>query len=242
MAQQMAAIAASEQALRRVVVADDSFLMREAILQVIDSIEGLEVVAECQDGDALWAAVEEHDPDVVVTDIRMPPSGDDEGIRIAQRLAAERPEVGVVVLSQYARSRFALELLGGGTPGRAYLLKERVRDIAQLASAIEVVALGGVLVEPTLVPLLLESADERRDSALAALTPRERQILAEMAEGNSNAAIAQHLFLTKRAVEKHIGAIFARLELEDESVVSRRVAAVLMYLGRGRPGETPFGS
>ena len=177
-------------------------------------------------------------PDVVVTDIRMPPSGDDEGIRVAQRLAIERPDIGVVVLSQYARSRFALELLGGGTPGRAYLLKERVRDVAQLASAIEVVALGGVLVEPTLVPLLLESADERRDSALGALTPRERQILAEMAEGNSNAAIAQHLFLTKRAVEKHIGAIFARLQLEDESVISRRVAAVLMYLGRGRPSET----
>jgi DNA-binding NarL/FixJ family response regulator len=233
MAQHLAAVAPSEQAVRRVVVADDSFLMREAILQVIEQIDGLEVVAECPDGDALWAAVLEHGPDVVVTDIRMPPSGDDEGIRIAQRVAIERPGIGVVVLSQYARSRFALELLGGGTPGRAYLLKERVRDIAQLASAIEVVALGGVLVEPTLVPLLLESAEERRDSALAALTPRERQILAEMAEGNSNAAIAQHLFLTKRAVEKHIGAIFARLQLEDETVVSRRVAAVLMYLGRG---------
>ena len=235
MAQHLAAVAPSEQAVRRVVVADDSFLMREAILQVIEQIDGLEVVAECPDGDALQAAVLEHDPDVVVTDIRMPPSGDDEGIRIAQRLAVERPGIGVVVLSQYARSRFALELLGGGTPGRAYLLKERVRDIAQLASAIEVVALGGVLVEPTLVPLLLESAEERRDTALAALTPRERQILAEMAEGNSNAAIAQHLFLTKRAVEKHIGAIFARLGLEDETVVSRRVAAVLLYLGRGRP-------
>ena len=235
MAQHLAAVAPSEQAVRRVVVADDSFLMREAILQVIEQIDGLEVVAECPDGDALQAAVLEHDPDVVVTDIRMPPSGDDEGIRVAQRLATERPGIGVVVLSQYARSRFALELLGGGTPGRAYLLKERVRDIAQLASAIEVVALGGVLVEPTLVPLLLESAEERRDAALAALTPRERQILAEMAEGNSNAAIAQHLFLTKRAVEKHIGAIFARLGLEDETVVSRRVAAVLLYLGRGRP-------
>jgi DNA-binding NarL/FixJ family response regulator len=235
MAQHLAAVAPSEQAVRRVVVADDSFLMREAILQVIEQIDGLEVVAECPDGDALQAAVLEHDPDVVVTDIRMPPSGDDEGIRVAQRLATERPGIGVVVLSQYARSRFALELLGGGTPGRAYLLKERVRDIAQLASAIEVVALGGVLVEPTLVPLLLESAEERRDTALAALTPRERQILAEMAEGNSNAAIAQHLFLTKRAVEKHIGAIFARLGLEDETVVSRRVAAVLLYLGRGRP-------
>jgi DNA-binding NarL/FixJ family response regulator len=235
MAQHLAAVAPSEQAVRRVVVADDSFLMREAILQVIEQIDGLEVVAECPDGDALQAAVLEHDPDVVVTDIRMPPSGNDEGIRVAQRLATERPGIGVVVLSQYARSRFALELLGGGTPGRAYLLKERVRDIAQLASAIEVVALGGVLVEPTLVPLLLESAEERRDTALAALTPRERQILAEMAEGNSNAAIAQHLFLTKRAVEKHIGAIFARLGLEDETVVSRRVAAVLLYLGRGRP-------
>jgi DNA-binding NarL/FixJ family response regulator len=237
MAQQLAVVAASEHALRRVVIADDSFLMREAILQVIDSMEGIEVVAECRDGETLWAAALEHEPDVVVTDIRMPPSGDDEGIRVAQRLAVERPGMGVVVLSQYARSRFALELLGGGTPGRAYLLKERVRDVAQLASAIEVVALGGVLVEPTLVPLLLESADERRDTALAALTPRERQILAEMAEGNSNAAIAQHLFLTKRAVEKHIGAIFARLELEDEAVISRRVAAVLMYLGHGRPGD-----
>ena len=130
MAQHLAAVAPSEQAVRRVVIADDSFLMREAILQVIEQIDGLEVVAECPDGDALRTAVLEHDPDVVVTDIRMPPSGDDEGIRVAQRLATERPGIGVVVLSQYARSRFALELLGGGTPGRAYLLKERVRDIA----------------------------------------------------------------------------------------------------------------
>jgi DNA-binding NarL/FixJ family response regulator len=178
----------------------------------------------------------EHEPDVVVTDIRMPPSGDDEGIRFAQRLAVERPGIGVVVLSNYARSRFALELLRGGTPGRAYLLKDRVRDVAQVAAAIDVVALGGVLVEPTVVPLLLESADQRRDAALQALTPRERQILSEMAEGKSNAAIAQELFLTKRAVEKHIGAIFSRLDLEEEAVVSRRVAAVLLYLGR-EPGD-----
>src|SRR3954453_3702367 len=152
-------------ALRRIIVADDSFLMREAMAQVLAAVDGVEVVAECADGVGLWAAVQQHEPDVVLTDIRMPPSGDDEGIRFAQRLAAERPGIGVVVLSNYARSRFALELLRGGTPGRAYLLKERVRDIAQVASAIEVVALGGVLVEPTVIPLLLESADQRRDAA-----------------------------------------------------------------------------
>jgi DNA-binding NarL/FixJ family response regulator len=233
LAQQVVTATAATNALRRVVVADDSYLMREAMAQVLAGIEGVEIVAECADGDALWTAALEHEPDVVVTDIRMPPSGDDEGIRFAQRLAIERPGIGVVVLSNYARARFALELLRGGTPGRAYLLKDRVRDVA---SAIDVVAHGGVLVDPTVVPLLLESAEQRRDAALSALTPRERQILAEMAEGKSNAAIAQELFLTKRAVEKHIGAIFSRLDLDEEAVVSRRVAAVLLYLGR-EPAE-----
>jgi DNA-binding NarL/FixJ family response regulator len=236
LAQQVVSATPATNALRRVVVADDSYLMREAMAQVLAGIEGVEIVAECADGDALWTAALEHEPDVVVTDIRMPPSGDDEGIRFAQRLAIERPGIGVVVLSNYARARFALELLRGGTPGRAYLLKDRVRDVAQVASAIDVVALGGVLVDPTVVPLLLESAEQRRDAALSALTPRERQILAEMAEGKSNAAIAQELFLTKRAVEKHIGAIFSRLDLDEEAVVSRRVAAVLLYLGR-EPAE-----
>jgi DNA-binding NarL/FixJ family response regulator len=214
----------------RVALADDSYLMRQAVNQVIEYQSGLEVVASCEDGEALLAAVERERPDVVVTDVRMPPSGDDEGIRVAQRLRQEHPEIGVVVLSQYAEPRYGLELLAGGAEGRAYLLKDRVHDGNELHAAIEVVARGGSMIDPAILRLLLESEERRNDSPLADLTPREREVLAAMAAGKSNAAIAEELVLTKRAVEKHVGAIFLKLGLPDEDQVSRRVAAVLLYL------------
>ena len=214
----------------RIVIADDVYLMREAIRDVLARFDGLEIVAVCSDGDELREAVDRDSPDVVVTDVRMPPGGDDEGIRIATWLKAERPEIGVVVLSQYAEPSLGLELLGDGADGRAYLLKERVHNDDELRIAIEAVAGGGSMIDPEMVRMLIDSEERRRVSALAGLTPRERDVLAQMAEGKSNAAIAQSLVLTKRAVEKHVGAIFAKLGLDAEESVSRRVSAVLQYL------------
>jgi DNA-binding NarL/FixJ family response regulator len=222
-----------DRAALRVALADDSFLMREAIQQVCEHEGGVLVGAACEDGDALLAAVEREHPDVVVTDVRMPPSGDDEGIRIAQRLRATHPEIGVVVLSQYAEPRYGLELISGGAAGRAYLLKDRVHDRGELHAAIEVVSRGGSMIDPAILSQLLESDGRRADSPLTGLTPREREVLAAMATGKSNQAIAEELVLTKRAVEKHVGAIFQKLGLPDEDQVSRRVAAVLMYLSEG---------
>lgn len=214
----------------RVVFADDSYLIREALHEVLAPVDGVELVASFADGDALLAAIETEPPDVVIADIRMPPSGDDEGIRVARRLRETNPDIGVVVLSQYSGAAYALALLEGGAEGRGYLLKERVHDRSELLAAIEVVAQGGTTIDPSLVQELL-AADRQRDaSPLDDLTPREREVLAEMAEGRSNASIAESLVLTKRAVEKHVGAIFQKLCLEDDGVVSRRVTAVLLYL------------
>jgi DNA-binding NarL/FixJ family response regulator len=217
----------------RVIYADDSFLMREALEAVLDRLEGVEVVAACHDGDALLAAVDEQRPHVVVTDMRMPPSGDEEGIRVAHRLREHHPSIGVVVLTQYAEPRYGLELLRAGSEGRGYLLKERVNDPRELHAAIEAVAHGGSVFDPAMVRLLVSggSTDGR---ALDDLTARERQVLGEMAQGKSNAAIAEHLVLTKKAVEKHVGSIFAKLGLPREHVVARRVAAVLLYLAAER--------
>jgi DNA-binding NarL/FixJ family response regulator len=214
----------------RVILADDSYLMRAAITEVLARLEGVEVVAACANGDELREAVERASPDVVVTDVRMPPGGDDEGIRIAKWLHATHPSVGVVVLSQYAEPRYGLELLSDGADGRAYLLKDRVHDGNELLAAIEAVARGGSMLDPGLVAMLLNAQSQRRDSPLNELTPREREVLGEMAQGKSNASIADSLVLSKRAVEKHVGAIFMKLGLDDEEVVSRRVKAVLMYL------------
>jgi DNA-binding NarL/FixJ family response regulator len=217
----------------RVAYADDSFLMREALGAVLQRLEGVEIVAGCADGDALLAAVEEQRPDVVVTDMRMPPSGDQEGIRVAKRLRQRHPRIGVVVLTQYAEPRYGLELLEAGPEGRGYLLKERVNDPRELHAAIEAVAHGGSVFDPAIVRLLV-AAGSVGTSALDDLTARERQVLAEMAQGKSNAAIAEHLVLTKKAIEKHIGSIFLKLGLPEEQVVSRRVAAVLLYLAAER--------
>jgi len=217
----------------RVVFADDSFLMRQALEAVLDRLAGVEVVAGCDDGDALLVAVDEHRPDVVVTDMRMPPSGDQEGIRVANRLRQRHPGIGVVVLTQYAEPRYGLALLEAGTEGRAYLLKERVNDPRELHAAIEAVAHGDSMFDPAMVRLLV-SGGSAGASALDDLTPRERQVLGQMAQGKSNAAIAEHLFLTKKAIEKHVGAIFLKLGVPEEHVVSRRVAAVLLYLAAER--------
>jgi DNA-binding NarL/FixJ family response regulator len=214
----------------RVALADDSFLMREAVHQVVEHQDDLEIVADCADGTTLLEEVARTKPDVVVTDVRMPPSGDDEGIRVARRLRETDPGIGVVVLSHYAEPRYGLELFAEGAEGRAYLLKDRVSDGRQLQAAIEVVARGGSMIDPEMVRVLLDSEERQRDSPLAALTPREREVLAAMAAGKSNAAIAEELVLTKRAVEKHVGAIFLKLGLPSEDVISRRVAAVLLYL------------
>jgi len=214
----------------RVALADDSYLMREAVHQVVEQQQGLKIVADCADGPTLLTAVERTHPDVVITDVRMPPSGDDEGIRVARRLRQTHPEIGVVVLSNYAEARYGLELLADGAEGRAYLLKDRVHDGRQLEAAIEVVARGGSMIDREVVQLLLAREEREHDSPLAGLTPREREVLAAMAAGKSNAAIAEELVLTKRAVEKHVGAIFLKLGLPSEDVVSRRVAAVLLYL------------
>jgi DNA-binding NarL/FixJ family response regulator len=213
-----------------VALADDSYLMRQAMRQVLDGVDGIEVVAVCEDGAALLDVVDRLLPAVVVTDIRMPPSGDDEGIRIAAALRASHPEVGVVVLSQYLEPRYGVDLLADGAEGRAYLIKERIHDRAELVTAIEVVARGGSLIDPRMVAMLMRPEGARQSSALSELTPREIEVLREMATGKSNAAIAEALVLTKRAVEKHVGSIFFKLDLQDEEHVSRRVAAVLAYL------------
>jgi len=219
----------------RVALADDSFLMREAVHQVVEHQPDVEIVADCSDGATLLAEVTRTRPDVVVTDVRMPPSGDDEGIRVAQRLRETHPDIGVVVLSHYAEPRYGIDLFADGAEGRAYLLKDRVSDGRHLQSAIEVVARGGSMIDPQIVRMLLDNEARQHDSPLAALTPREREVLAAMAAGKSNAAIATDLVLTKRAVEKHVGAIFLKLALPGEDIVSRRVAAVLLYLAVDQP-------
>jgi DNA-binding NarL/FixJ family response regulator len=214
----------------RVALADDSYLVREALLRVLDAADGIEVVASCEDGDTLMAAVEEEQPDVVVTDIRMPPGTSDEGLQLADKLRDSHPEIGVVVLSQYAEPRYGLKLLDRGSDGRAYLLKDRIRYRGQLVSAIETVAHGGSVIDAKVVDTLVTARAAAENSPLAELTPRELEILSLVACGHSNQAIADELVLTKRAIEKHINAIFLKLGLHDALDVSRRVKAALIYL------------
>ena len=214
----------------RVVLADDSFLAREAIERILEREPHVAVVAACEDRPSLLAAVERLHPRVVVTDIRMPPGDGDEGIQVADELRATHPEIGVVVLSQYAEPRFGLMLLRHGSDGRAYLLKERVHDRHQLVSAVEAVAHGGSLMDARIVETMISRRARASDSPLAELSPRELEILGEIAQGKSNAKIAADLVLTKRAVEKHINAIFLKLGLSYAEDVSRRVKATLIYL------------
>lgn len=214
----------------RVVVAEDSLLVRQGIETLLAGRPELELVASCADLPSLLSAVEEHSPDVVLTDIRMPPTGTDEGIRAAATLRETRPSIGVVVLSQYAEPAYALELFDGGSEGRAYLLKERVSDPDQLTEAIIEVANGGSVVDPKVVETLVSARSRARTSPLDRLTPREREVLAEIAQGKNNATVAASLFLSERAVEKHINSLFSKLGLSEERDVHRRVKAVLLYL------------
>ncbi|WP_053206321.1 response regulator transcription factor [Jiangella muralis] len=213
----------------RIVVADDALLVREGVQRVLSLYPDLEVVGVAGDLDGLLAAVDEHRPDVVVTDIRMPPTSSDEGIRAATRLRETAPETGVVVLSQYAAPAYALELLSGGSQRRAYLLKERVSEPDQLAAAVREVAHGGSVVDPRVVEVLV-AGNRPPGDPLAGLTRRELEVLEQIAQGKSNAGVAAALVLTERAVEKHINALFAKLGLTAEPDVHRRVSAVLLYL------------
>lgn len=218
----------------RVVYADDSWLTRQAIEAVLARCDGVEVVAVCEDGDAVLAAVDAERPDVVLTDLRMPPTGDGEGLRIARALAASHRDVGVLVLSQYADPVFGLALIEDGVEGRGYLLKDRIHHAAVLDGALRAVAHGGSMFDPAMVDALLRRGDAA-GGGLVELTAREREVLAEMALGKSNAMIAESLVLTKKAVEKYVSSIFAKLGLPGEEVASRRVAAVLRFLEGSRP-------
>jgi DNA-binding NarL/FixJ family response regulator len=222
----------------RVVVAEDNLLVREGVVTLLEHQPDLTVCGSCGTYDELVATVEEQQPDVVLTDIRMPPTGTDEGIRAALALRDSHPKTGVVVLSQFVDPAYALALLERGSEGRAYLLKERVSDAGQIVHAIEEVARGGSVIDPLVVEALVSQRTARTASALERLTPREREVLEQMAQGRNNAGIAQALSLSERAVEKHINSLFSKLGLSEEPDVHRRVKAVLLYLSE-RGGEHP---
>ena len=217
----------------RLVLAEDSYLVREGIRRLLETRPELDLVASCGDLASLLRAVEAESPDVVLTDIRMPPDRLDEGIRAAQRLRTTSPEVGVVVLSQYSEPRYALALLESGSDGRAYLLKERVDDLEQLLLAIRTVAAGGSVIDPKVVEALVAANARAARSPLLELTPREGEVLREMAKGKNNAGIADALVITERSVEKYVHSIFAKLGLAWEENVHRRVKAVLLFLAEG---------
>jgi DNA-binding NarL/FixJ family response regulator len=214
----------------RLVLAEDHYLVREGIRHLLETQSDFEVAAVCGDLASLLAAVDAEQPNVVVTDIRMPPSDTDEGIQAAAQLRETNPEVGVVVLSQYANPSYVLALLEGGSARRAYLLKERVKDLGQLAAAVRAVAEGGSVIDPKVIEALVAENARGEESRLNQLTPRERDVLREMAEGKNNAAIAGSLFLTERSVEKVIHSIFLKLGLTWETAIHKRVKAVILFL------------
>jgi DNA-binding NarL/FixJ family response regulator len=214
----------------RVVFAEDNYIVREGVSRLLETSSEIDVVGVCETMHELRNAIEADEPDVVLTDIRMPPSGTDEGIRIANELRETHPDVGVVVLSQFLEPQYALALLDRGADRRAYLLKERVRDTEQLVHAIHEVAAGGSVIDSKVVEALVTARSSVDRSPLEDLTPRELQILAEMAQGKSNAAIAGEVFITARSVEKVIHSIFLKLGLTWTPDVNRRVKAVLVYL------------
>ena len=229
-----AGVSSASYALRvaiRVVLAEDNYLVREGLRRLLETRPEVEVVAACDSLESLLAAVAEHEPDVVLTDIRMPPAGLDEGIQAARELRASSPGLGVVVLSQYTDPGYALALLEDGSEGRAYLLKERIEDVDELVAAISAVAGGGSVIDPKVVETLVATRAHAEESSLNDLTPRELDVLREMAEGKNNAAIAETLFLSTRSVEKVIHSIFLKLGLSWEESAHKRVKAVIMYLG-----------
>jgi DNA-binding NarL/FixJ family response regulator len=217
----------------RVVLAEDNALLRQGLTRLVEADPELELVGTATDLPQLLELVDEVAPDVVISDIRMPPTGTDEGIRMAAQLRQTRPEVGVVLLSQHAEAAYALALLDGGSSGRAYLLKERVVDVGELTAAVRTVADGGSVIDPTVVEQLVTANRRPERSPVSTLTPRELEVLGEMAQGKSNASIAAGLFLTERAIEKHTNSIFAKLGLSEEKDLNRRVSAVLVYLAAG---------
>ena len=218
----------------RVVLAEDNALLRQGLERLIQHDQELELVGSVADLPSLQKAIAEQVPDVVVSDIRMPPSKSDEGIQVASELREQRPDIGVVLLSQHADATYALRLLEGGSGGRAYLLKERVADVGELTTAIRTVAAGGSVIDATVVEKLVAANQGPRKTPLTTLTPRELEVLGEMAQGKSNAAIAASLFLSERAIEKHTNSIFGKLALSEERDVNRRVKAVLLYLHEGQ--------
>ncbi len=217
----------------RVVFAEDNYLVREGTAALLEAVEAIELVAAVSGLDELMAAVEEHRPDAVLTDIRMPPTNTTEGIQAARRIRAEHPETGIVVLSQFADEEYAFELLKDGATGMGYLLKERVADVEEVVRALTEVTRGGSVLDPKVVEALVAAKDRMAHSPLADLTDREREVLSHMAQGENNASIARSLFLTERAVEKHINSLFHKLGLSEEPDVHRRVMAVLAYLHEG---------
>ncbi|HET8757645.1 MAG TPA: response regulator transcription factor [Solirubrobacteraceae bacterium] len=222
----------------RVALGDDSIIVREGVRQLLAGDPGIDVVGAVGDVDSLRDVCEREQPDVLVTDIRMPPTSTDEGIRLAGELRDAQPAIGVVVLSQFSDPAYALALLDRGSDGRAYLLKERVHNRAELTAAIQAVADGSSMIDPKIVEQLVHARGQMDNSPLKELTAREREVLSEIAQGKSNLAIAESLFLTKRAVEKHINAIFLKLGLADAQDVSKRVTAALMFLAES--GLKPY--
>ncbi len=222
----------------RAVVAEDHYLFREGTRQLLEASGKVEVVAAVGDADTLYEAVERLGPDAVVVDIRMPPDHETEGIVAARRIRAKHPEVGVVVLSQYANALYAFELFHDGTQGLAYLLKDRVGDVGELVGAIVAVAEGGSVIDPAVVESLLSRKKTVSRGSLSTLSDRETEVLSEMAQGKSNAAIADSLFISESAVEKHINSIMMKLGLEpDDASLNRRVAAVLAFLHSYQPSD-----
>jgi DNA-binding NarL/FixJ family response regulator len=213
----------------RVVIAEDSVLLREGLARLLAD-GGIETVGVAGDGPGLVTAVAEHGPDLAIVDVRMPPSHTDEGLRAALEARSRRPGLPILVLSQYVEQQYAAELIGGGASAVGYLLKERIADVSEFLDAVRRVASGGTVIDPEVIAQLLSR--HRRDDPLESLTVREREVLALMAEGRSNAAVAARLAVTDGAVEKHISGIFGKLGLEPASDDHRRVLAVLAYLGR----------
>ncbi|MFT5201330.1 MAG: DNA-binding NarL/FixJ family response regulator [Candidatus Aldehydirespiratoraceae bacterium] len=218
----------------RLVLAEDNLLVREGLVSLLRTCDEVELVGTCASLPELLAAVEEHNPDVVLTDIRMPPSHSDEGVRAAETLRQTHPELGVVVISQFAEPEYVIAVLGEGSRGRGYVVKDRVDDLDHLLGAIRSVASGGSFIDDTVVDVLIQARARVIDSPLQTLSPRELDVLAEIAAGRSNTAVAESLHVSRHAVEKHTNAIFAKLGLTEDDEINRRVKAVLLFLaGKG---------
>jgi DNA-binding NarL/FixJ family response regulator len=214
----------------RVVLAEDNYLLREGTAALLGTLDEVELVATAADKDELLAKVAEHGPDVVITDLRMPPEHQTEGLTAAAEIRTRYPGTGVILLTQFADPQYAYEFLSQGAAGAGYLLKERIGDIAELKRSLQQVAAGGSALDPELVEALVVRKERAAGSLLGTLTPREREVLEQMAQGKNNATIAKALFLTERAVQKHINSVFSKLGLGDSTDVDRRVAAVLKLL------------